>query len=94
MLMGWYLIMPPASEMSDTLGNKGAAPRAEWQGEHSAPLQLWQRLMAFDSAAACEAARIDPDWRLERLRQDIHVAGPKPLYLMSRCITSDDPALR
>jgi len=94
---GWYLLAPPLAPVG---GTKEFAP------DTGAMLREWKQRAAFDTAVACETARVQ---RVELAWKAIQAWGPMPtekdsflskLPLLNhfadqdlRCIASDDPRL-
>jgi len=89
---GWYLFTPPSIE------------RADGTREVTAYVALtrWTQVLAFDTAAACEAHRsrvhsIEMDRFIERRRQGGKFPGDDAMteaYRYARCIASDDVRLK
>jgi hypothetical protein len=79
-LVGWYLLTPPSS--------------AEGKFKENAPLTNWLHNGSYDSAASCEAVHR----KLNRAPvlgvtadEQNHV---RMSFMLSRCISTDDPRLK
>ena len=91
---GWYLLRPPVAPVSG-----GGEPVVS-----DAPLREWDRVGAYDTAPACEAARRELLATFAPLTHDERkMLSPRQTGLVvvaglaaarSRCVASDDAGLR
>ena len=77
-LVGWYLIVPPAT--GDSF-------------DKNAPVSKWRQPAAFDSAADCEQYRTEAIETFQK-KTDANGEYNVSLYIAGRCVTSDDPRLK
>ena len=79
--VGWYLMLPPVSP-------KDKKPDLGWAlGQ---PISEWVQNSSFDTAKDCESTK-DQTVELEKKKQNKIL---EDIYLMARCIASDDPRLK
>jgi hypothetical protein len=81
-LVGWYLLVPPINSM---------------RLDRTAPLPTWMQAASFDSAAQCDADRLEGLQKINEQAKDSRdpvTLNEQEQLTFARCIATDDPRLK